>query len=150
MITKEGTAKVTDFGLARAKIIDDKNFSAGPGETITVKAVGLTPEYCSPEQALGKKLSRKTDIWSWAVSVLEMFTGGVTWRGGQLAGMVLENHLNQKSQDDTVPEMPEELGILLRKCFINEPEKRPESFEVIEKKLTEIYKSITGKKLHFS
>jgi hypothetical protein len=43
----------------------------------------LTPEYYSPEQAEAKALTPQTDMWSWVVSVLEMFKGGVTWLTGQ-------------------------------------------------------------------
>ena len=36
----------------------------------------------SPEQADGRPLTRRTDLWSWGLSVLEMFNGGRTWRNG--------------------------------------------------------------------
>ena len=62
----------------------------------------MTPAYCSPEQANSEKLTRKTDIWSWAVSVLEMFTGDVTWPSGTVAGEALESLLEMGSGDESM------------------------------------------------
>ena len=61
MLTNEGEAKVTDFGLARARAMAETHAT---GHTIMVKGVGYTPEYASPEQLAGTKLTRRTDIWS--------------------------------------------------------------------------------------
>src|SRR5207249_3836810 len=73
MMTPEGVAKVTDFGLARARVVQGGLPAAAAGASILVSVGGMTPAYCSPEQARGAPLSRKTDLWSWAVSILEMF-----------------------------------------------------------------------------
>ena len=86
MVTPEGEAKVTDFGLARARAAAAAlTAEAEDGHTILVPSGGMTPAYCSPEQAEGEPLSRKTDMWSWGLSVLQMFTGERTWRSGTVA-----------------------------------------------------------------
>src|SRR5262249_17857278 len=73
LLTQDRVAKITDFGLARTRSITS-TVATGPGNTILVSGRGMTPAYCSPEQAEAKPLGRPSDIWSWAVLVLEMFT----------------------------------------------------------------------------
>ena len=87
----DGTAKITDFGLAKARAASGVA-CGGAGRSILVSSGGMTPAYCSPEQANKQALSRKTDIWCWAVSVLEMFVGEVCWQSGVAAPRVLENY----------------------------------------------------------
>ena len=86
----DGTLKVTDFGLAGARQKAGLADMAGAMGTVMVSTGGMTAAYCSPEQAAGRALDRRTDVWSWAVSVLEMFQGEVTWELGSLAAEVLE------------------------------------------------------------
>ena len=80
MMTPERVVKVTDFGLAKARAIAGEGMLPKPKgkESLLVSWGGWTPAYCSPEQAEKQMLSRKTDMWSWGLSVLEMFTGEVT------------------------------------------------------------------------
>jgi len=92
MMTPDGTAKVTDFGLARARAAASEASTTPDGGSMLVSWGGRTPAYASLEQMAGKKLSRRTDIWSWAVSVLEMFAGEVTWGAGPAAGEVKPHH----------------------------------------------------------
>ncbi len=92
MLTWKGMAKVTDFGLAKARAMAGEERAPEGGQSILVSAGGMTPAYCSPEQAAHQPLSRKTDIWSWGVSLLEMFVGRVTWRAGVVARAVLASH----------------------------------------------------------
>ena len=73
-------------------------------QSIMVSANGMTPAYCSPEQANKQELSRKTDIWSWAVSVLEMFTGEVCWQSGTAAPEAMK-HLAEMRVEGEIPEM---------------------------------------------
>ena len=89
LVNTDGTVKVTDFGLAKARALAGETPISSAGQSILVTSGGMTPAYCSPEQANGKPLSRKTDIWSWAISVFEMFVGEPPCRyGGQLASEV--------------------------------------------------------------
>ncbi len=89
LMTPEGVVKVTDFGLAKARAKAGE--SAGEKDERAMVSGSLhTVAYRSPEQAKGELLSHKTDIWSWAVSVFEMFAGGVFWRDGQAVGASLE------------------------------------------------------------
>src|SRR5437016_10366398 len=69
-------ARVTDYGLARARAAGGEQNASELGGSILVSSGGYTPAYCSPEQVAGGKLGRRTDVWSWGVSVLEMFQGG--------------------------------------------------------------------------
>ncbi|MDR3298770.1 MAG: serine/threonine protein kinase, partial [Candidatus Accumulibacter sp.] len=76
LLTPEGGAKVADFGIARARALLAAQDTDLPADATLVSASGAyTPAYCSPEQINGETLTRRTDIYSWAVSVLEMFLG---------------------------------------------------------------------------
>ena len=147
MLTEDGIAKVTDFGLAnaRAAVADVNNTSGNIQKSLLVSTGGMTPAYCSPEQASAvaqrkaglsgdeqTKLTKRTDIWSWAVSVLEMFTGEVTWLIGSVAGEALEKHLKRAKNDRNIPKMPSAIVDLLRNCFSPDPDARPSSKDVAD------------------
>ena len=144
MMTLDGTPKVTDFGLAKARGLAGERAEAAPGRSVLVSTGGMTPAYCSPEQAAKLPLSRKTDIWSWGLSVLEMFTGEVTWLAGQAAAEVLESYIESGAEDEVIPKMPEAMVELLRQCFQRDPEDRPEDMKEIITKLMESYQRATG------
>jgi len=143
MITQDSVAKVTDFGLAKARALTGESRII-TGQTILVSSGGMTPAYCSPEQAEGKPLSRKTDIWSWGVSILEMFTGEVTWMSGRLAPEALQDYLDIGVEDESLPKMPEGLVALLQRCFKSNPDDRPKDMLEILSSLQKIYQQLTG------
>ncbi|EFH88145.1 protein kinase domain-containing protein [Ktedonobacter racemifer] len=138
MMNPEGVAKVTDFGLAKARAMAGEQGSEEDNDrrSILVSSRGMTPAYCSPEQAAGKALSRKTDIWSWAVSLLEMWTGEVTWRSGMLAREALSNY---DPQDAAIPPLPAKLVTLLARCFESQPKERPATMLEVAITLQAIY-----------
>jgi len=144
MMTPEGIVKVTDFGLAKARAVSTKSSVGRQDQSILVSTGGMTPAYCSPEQAHSQSLSPKTDIWSWGLSVLEMFTGGVFWQTGQAAGQVLESYLQSEHKDEELPNVPARLADLLRQCFMRAPEDRPSDMNVIADQLTSIYLEAIG------
>ncbi|MFZ4590379.1 MAG: protein kinase domain-containing protein [Ignavibacteria bacterium] len=139
LISIDGAVKVTDFGIAKAIININEKYTPSNDVTILVPSGAMSRLYCSPEQAEGKPVSRKTDIWSWAVSVLEMFTGGVHWVSGAIAETVLEQHLINGSSNNNIPVLPEQLAKLLKQCFKYNPQDRPKDFEDISTKLVQIY-----------
>ena len=141
MITMDGIVKVTDFGLAKARAMAGEEQVPRTGQSILVSWGGMTPAYCSPEQAAKQPLNRKTDIWSWAVSVLEMFVGEVTWMAGGLAREVLASH---QRQDVIIPAMPSELVKLLSHCFQPRSEDRPPTILEVAGDLLVIYEHLAG------
>jgi len=132
LITPDGTAKVTDFGLAKS-------------------SKGMTPAYASPEQAEAQlkdvELTLQSDIWSWALSVLEIFAGRAFWyrsnmpdyAWGQVAPQALKNFLSGELEDPTIAEMPSGLAGLLADCFQHNPAMRPGGLLSVADRLIEIY-----------
>ncbi|GHO64287.1 hypothetical protein KSC_031790 [Ktedonobacter sp. SOSP1-52] len=144
MMNVEGIAKVTDFGLAKAREMAGESTESPEGSSqrsILVSSRGMTPAYCSPEQAAGKALSRKTDIWSWGVSLLEMFVGEVTWHSGILAREVLASY---EPEDAAIPPIPAPLRELLARCFALRPEERPATMLEVADALEAIYRDVCG------
>lgn len=142
MLTREGVAKITDFGLAKARALAGESDVAEVGQSILVTTGGLTPAYCSPEQAARQPLSRKTDIWSWGVSVLEMFVGRVTWGAGAVAREALASH---QGEDEVIPAMPPAIVTLLNHCFQPRPEDRPATMLEVAGELQTIYEQLLGR-----
>jgi WD40 repeat protein len=152
LMTSDGIAKVTDFGMAKARgaacgLADPKPQAAKPQavETILVSAGGLTPAFCSPEQIQGRPVSRKTDIWSWGVSLLHMFIGSTHWSAGYLAAGILADYLERGSADAGLPPMPPSLADLLGECFQSNPEDRPRDMLDIAAVLHRLYTQTFGR-----
>jgi len=145
LMSKEGIAKITDFGLASARNAGRIEYKK-TDETISnlMSVHGMTEAYCSPEQASWQKLSHKTDIWSWGLSILEMFTGSVTWKNGSIAGYILKDYL-KKGPSAPYPKMPDSVSEVLYKCFKENPEDRWNTLDEAVDSLKKIYKQETGK-----
>jgi WD40 repeat protein/serine/threonine protein kinase len=144
MMSPDGMAKVTDFGLAKARVMVEEG---QPSRSVSMIGTG-TQYYLSPEQGSGQRLGRKTDIWSWGVSVLHMFMGEVTWWTGLVADEVLkEVYLKKGPQTrdaSRIPPMPAGVVDLLRHCFQREPDKRPATMADVADRLIEIYQQEMG------
>ena len=139
-------ARVTDYGLARARAAGGERYVPELDRSILVSSGGYTPAYCSPEQAAGRKVDRRTDLWSWGVSVMEMFQGDVTWPSGSVAAEALESFLEYNDEEEDIPSMPVEVGELLKGCFREDPAQRWESLEPVVQKLQAVYLAAIGAK----
>jgi predicted Zn finger-like uncharacterized protein len=150
LLTAEGTVKVTDFGLAGARIggapgaASTAALSGPEGASIVTRGSGGTPAYMSPEQTEGKPLTRRTDVWSWALSVLEMFNRGRTWREGTEALAALRAFHDEPDALVGPGRMPEALDALLVRCFADEPEKRPRTLLDAANVLQAVYADVAG------
>lgn len=143
LLTRDGVAKVTDFGLAKARILAGEAEGQAQGNQQPLVSVGgMTPAYCSPEQAARQALNHTTDVWSWGLSVLEMFSGGVTWSIGVVAREALAAH---ERQDPAIPLMPAAIVKLLNRCFEPDAGKRPATMEELAAELQAIYASLVGR-----
>jgi serine/threonine protein kinase len=123
LIAEGGSTKIADFGLARARAVA-RIESVSPEASILVSAELGTRGYRSPEQADGLSLSRKTDIWSWGLSVLEMFRGSEPVADGQAASDSLDMYLQNGPDRQNLPAMPEGVVEILRRCFQDDPTER--------------------------
>lgn len=146
MIDQDGLTKVTDFGLARARVAAGERGSTPAETSLLASHGGLTPAYCSPEQARGERLTRATDVWSWALSVLEMFTSGPPTRYGPDAADALGSATPHGSPRGRAPMLPEELARLLERCFRPEPSARPSRMDELAEELTGIYARVVGER----
>jgi WD40 repeat protein len=143
LLTTDGVAKVTDFGMARARGVSPPAADQEPSTSVLVSAGGMTPAFCSPEQFEGQPVSRKTDVWSWGVSLLAMFTGTVTWSAGYLAGGVLQQYRKGRVADPDMPAMPAAVAELLLLCFQAQPAARPKDMLEIVALLQRVYEQTT-------
>ncbi|MFI6938969.1 WD40 repeat domain-containing serine/threonine protein kinase [Streptomyces sp. NPDC050418] len=144
LVDLDDTVKVTDFGLARA--LPGTSAGTRPGTepddgSLLVTHAGLTLAYASPEQAAGERVSRRTDVYSFGVLVLEMFTGGITWLAGPAAGEALAGY---RADNEDGPPMPYGVGALLARCLRQDPARRPASLADVADVLTGLYEDMTG------
>jgi serine/threonine protein kinase len=112
LMTHDGVVKVTDFGLTTSTAMPSADSA-----TMVLAVAGYTPMYASPEQLSGTPLTRRTDVWSSAVTVVEMFAGEPTWPVGSVAGYYLEELIKNGPADAQLPSIPKPLQQLLRECF---------------------------------
>jgi tetratricopeptide (TPR) repeat protein len=146
LMTADGTARVADFGLARARASLLQAPPGADGQSILFSSGAMTPAYCSPEQAARLPVSRRTDIWSWGVLVLEMFVGRVPCceRGGPFAAEVLEAHLGAPEGASPVERMSGDVAEVLRTCLREDPNERWASLGDAVEMLVECYRDAVG------
>lgn len=114
LLSKDGTAKVTDFGIAKA----------ASSNTITSNAMGSV-HYISPEQARGGFSDEKSDIYSLGVTMYEMLTGKLPFTGESTVAVAL-SHV----QDEALPaasvdtSIPLGLSKIIEKCMQKRQEQR--------------------------
>ncbi len=145
LLTNDWQAKAADFGLANARaqltVLEGDTTQQDAGQSLNAAAGGYTPAYCSMEQMDGKSLTRRTDIYSWAVSVMEMYIGSRPWQNGVVAGAGCRDYM---AMEDCRVKMPEDLQDLLARCMEMHEQDRPHDFAEVEAELIRIYGDITG------
>jgi serine/threonine-protein kinase len=130
-LTVTGEVKVLDFGLAKAAApdlarIDPADASAliSHGAMTGASAIVGTPAYMAPEQACGKIVDKRADIWAFGVVIYEMLTGRRAF-AGELHSDVLAMVLDHEPDWDSLPEaVPPQLRRLLVRCLTKEPKTR--------------------------
>jgi serine/threonine protein kinase len=127
MLTGRGQVKVLDFGLAKVN-----EASRAPGEiTYTVTLPGMvmgTVQYMSPEQALGRPVDGRSDIFSLGATLYEMLTGRPPFSGGSVTE-ILDRVVH--GQPEAIArlnyDVPEDFERIIRKCLEKEPGRRYQS-----------------------
>lgn len=150
LLSRDGTAKVTDFGLAKARAVAGETTLVPPGASVLAGYGGMTPAFCSPEQAEAAAwtehsgtprtpLTKATDTWSWALTMLEMFVGHPPCHYGQTGAEVFAAFVATNDGDARIPAMPDRLTALLERCFAWQPADRPRDMGALADELAAVY-----------
>jgi len=124
-VTSEGRVKILDFGLAKAMGAagsDDSGLQLANSPTLTARATEAgvilgTAAYMSPEQARGKALDKRTDIWAFGCVLFEMLTGRRAFEGETVSD-TLASVLRSDPDWSVLPAgVPPHVGALLRRCL---------------------------------
>ncbi|MCB1183462.1 protein kinase [bacterium] len=128
--TPDGKVKVLDFGLARAfagQSSGEEVISSAPTMTAAMTQVGTvlgTAAYMSPEQARGREVDRRADIWAFGVILFEMLTGKQTFVG-ETASDTLAGILKSDPEWSALPpKLPFQVERVLRRCLEKDPRQR--------------------------
>ena len=134
-ITSEGKVKVLDFGLAKAvdqaagsgSLARDQ-LTASPTLSLHATYAGVilgTAAYMSPEQARGKAVDRRTDIWAFGCVLYEMLTGRQTFDAGETVSDAIAAILTHEPDWSALPgDTPAHIRTLLTRCLRKDPQKR--------------------------
>ena len=132
-VRADGTVKVLDFGLAKAMepaAGSSPGMSMSPTVSMHATQAGMilgTAAYMSPEQAAGKRVDRRSDLWALGVVVVEMLTGGPVFTG-ETVSHVLAAVLTREPDWTTLPAgTPAPLRKLLRRCLEKDRKRRLDS-----------------------
>src|SRR3954449_8778800 len=127
LIDEEGSAKVTDFGIARS--LDDD------GLTADGRVLGTT-DYVSPEQALGHDVSGQSDLYSLGIVLYEMLTGSVPFRGENQVAVAMKHVREELPDVQTLrPEASAQTAAIVERLTAKDLHRRYQSAQEVERDL---------------
>ena len=130
MVSGTGAVKVLDFGLAKA--VGPENTAGSDvanSPTLTAAATGIgvilgTAAYMSPEQAKGRLVDRRADIWAFGVLLFELLAGRRPFDGDSVSEVLASIIRDEPRWDALPPDLPPAVRRLLRRCLDKDPTRR--------------------------
>ena len=140
-VTPEGVVKILDFGLARAFAADTGSSDPANSPTLTgMTAPGTilgTAAYMSPEQARGKTVDKRSDIWALGCVLYEMLTGKHAYDGEDVTD-ILASVVKSEPDWQALPEnTPPGIRTLLRRCLQKDKDRRSRDAAEIQLQIQE-------------
>ncbi len=143
----DGTAKVLDFGLAKAADPPDAaSASAMNSPTLTARATQMgmilgTAAYMAPEQAKGRTVDKRADIWAFGVVLFEMLTGQRAFKGDDISETLASVIKDAPALDALPLGTPVRLRELLARCLQKDPRQRQRDIGDVKLELDAIAKA---------
>ena len=126
-ITPDGTVKVLDFGLAKVFAREGSGDDVSTPSPIAVEetdgVIAGTVAYMSPEQARGKAIDKRTDIWAFGCVLSEMLTGRPAF-SGETVSDTIAGVLEREPDWSATPQTPANIRRLLQRCLEKDPKRR--------------------------
>src|SRR5579859_5851758 len=128
-VTPDGAVKVLDFGLAKALATEASGTNLANSPTISIAATQAgvilgTAAYMSPEQAKGKAVDRRTDIWAFGCVLYEILTGKPTFEGETVSDVLAAVIMRDPDWSAVPQSTPVAIQRLVRRCLIKDPKQR--------------------------
>ncbi len=149
MAGSDGRVRVLDFGLAKLQEREDSMHRGSELPTETAEGcIFGTAAYMSPEQAQGKPVDHRTDIFSLGIILYELVTGKRPFRGDNSISMISSiikdlpppvHHLE--------PRLPNHLGRIIRRCLEKDPERRYQRARDLHHELEDLRSEIQADKI---
>ena len=134
-IRPDGTVKLLDFGLAKA-VAAESQATANVTQSPTLTSPALmtsagtivgTAAYMSPEQARGRSVDRRADVWAFGCVLYEMLTGRRPFDGADVTDVLAAVVRDAPAFDALPPNVPPSVRRLLRRCLEKDPARRLDS-----------------------
>jgi serine/threonine protein kinase/tetratricopeptide (TPR) repeat protein len=140
ILDRDGNTHIMDFGIA----------SSSETKGLTEDGISIgTPTYMSPEQAAGKDIDHRSDIYSLGVIVYEMATGEVPFKGDSSLSIAMQHKMDPpKPPIELNRRVPEPLNRLILKCLEKKKENRYQSVDEILADLKAIDEELTTGERH--
>ena len=128
-LTSSGEVKVLDFGLAKAIEADaaELDISTSPTISIAASRAGMllgTAAYMSPEQAKGRPVDRRADIWAFGCVLFEMLAGKLAFAGETITDTLAAVVRAEPEWEQLPKNTPRALRDLLQRCLTKDPKQR--------------------------
>jgi serine/threonine-protein kinase len=134
-VRPDGTVKVLDFGLAKsgaaAPIGAEGATAVVTSPAMTIEGVILgTAAYMSPEQARGRPVDRRADIWAFGAVLFEMLAGTRPFGGDDVTDTIASVLRAEPDWQRLPADVPDAVRLLIRRCLDKDPQRRPSHLSV--------------------